>query len=44
MKNKLKSICKVKTDNTVVVRVNYKNTNKQCHIGKTEENQVSIIE
>lgn len=43
MKNKLKSICKVKTDNTVVVRVNYKNTNKQCHV-VTEENQVSIIE
>lgn len=41
MKNKLKCICKVQTDNTVVVRVNYKNTNKQSHI-VTEENQISI--
>lgn len=41
MKDKLKSICKVQTDNTVVARVNYKNTNKESHI-VTEENQVSI--
>lgn len=45
MKNKLKSICKVETDNTVVARVNYKKTqtkkHKQSHI-VTEENQVSI--